>query len=135
MTANVVIIGAGPAGVRSAEVLAAAGIRPVVLDEASRPGGQVYRQPPPGAEREPEKLYGSEAGKARAIHGALAALGDQVDHRPNTLVWNCFKGELNVMEAGEQATVPYDRLIIATGAFDRVIPFPGWTLPGVFTLG
>lgn len=135
MTSNIVIIGGGPAGIRAAEVLAGAGIRPILLDEASRPGGQIYRQPPPGAERDPAKLYGTEAGKALAIHAALGLLGDKIDHRPNTLVWNCFKQQLNVLRGGIQDLIPYDRLIIATGAFDRVIPFPGWTLPGVFTLG
>ena len=47
----VAVVGAGPAGVRAAETLARAGVRPVVFDEAERPGGQIYRQPPAGAER------------------------------------------------------------------------------------
>lgn len=135
MTANIVIVGAGPAGVRAAEILAEAGQRPIIVDEARRPGGQIYRQPPAGAEREAAKLYGTEAGKAQAIHAALGKLGGKVDYRPNTLVWNCFNGKLNVLSNGAQGVIPYDRLILATGAFDRVIPFPGWTLPGVFTLG
>ncbi|MFZ4531917.1 MAG: NAD(P)-binding protein, partial [Alsobacter sp.] len=41
----VAIVGAGPAGLRAAETLALAGLRPVLLDEAARPGGQIYRQP------------------------------------------------------------------------------------------
>lgn len=135
MSANVVIVGAGPAGIRAAEVLAEAGLRPTLLDEGRRPGGQIYRQPPAGAERPAEKLYGTEAAKARAIHSVLDRLGDKVDYRPNALVWNCFQQQLNVLRGGEQSVVPYDRLIVATGAFDRIIPFPGWTLPGVFTLG
>ncbi|TPJ77164.1 FAD/NAD(P)-binding oxidoreductase [Mesorhizobium sp. B2-6-2] len=135
MTASIVIVGAGPAGVRAAEVLAQAGLRPIVLDEAKRPGGQIYRQPPAGAERDAAKLYGSEAGKARAIHAALAQFGDRIDYRPNTLVWNCFDQKLNTLSNGAQGIAPYNRLILATGAFDRIIPFPGWTLPGVYTLG
>ncbi|MGN6657560.1 MAG: NAD(P)-binding protein, partial [Achromobacter mucicolens] len=43
-----VIVGAGPAGIRAAQTLAAQGLRPVILDEGLRPGGQIYRQPPPG---------------------------------------------------------------------------------------
>jgi len=48
---TVVIIGAGPAGVRAAETLARAGLRPILFDEAERPGGQIYRQPPGGVTR------------------------------------------------------------------------------------
>jgi NADPH-dependent 2,4-dienoyl-CoA reductase/sulfur reductase-like enzyme len=46
MTASYVVVGAGPAGMRAAEQLVLAGVRPVVLDEAARFGGQIYRQPP-----------------------------------------------------------------------------------------
>jgi len=135
LLAKIVIVGAGPAGIRAAEVLAGAGLQPVVLDEARQPGGQIYRQPPPGAERDAFTLYGSEAGKARNIHAAFGRLGKSLDYRPDTLVWNCSSNALNILHKGRQGIVPYDRLLIATGAFDRVIPFPGWTLPGVFTLG
>ena len=72
MSATVVaIIGAGPAGVRAAEVLAEAGLTPIVLDEAAKPGGQIYRQPPKGAERPARDIYGFEAAKAAAIHHVL----------------------------------------------------------------
>jgi NADPH-dependent 2,4-dienoyl-CoA reductase/sulfur reductase-like enzyme len=132
---TIVIVGAGPAGVRAAETLVEAGLAPIVLDESARAGGQIYRQPPYGAERPAEKLYGSEAGKARAIHTALEQIRPRIDYRPGTLVWNCFQGKLNTLHDNAQGILPFDRLIIAAGAFDRVIPFPGWTLPGVFTLG
>lgn len=135
MTETVVIVGAGPAGVRAAETLVEAGLSPILIDEAARVGGQIYRQPPEGAERPAEKLYGSEAEKARSIHAAIGRIRAVVDYRPSTLVWNCFQGRLNTLSDGKQDTVAFDRLIIATGAFDRIVPFPGWTLPGVFTLG
>lgn len=135
MSETVVIVGAGPAGVRAAETLAEAGLCPILLDEAARAGGQIYRQPPQGAERPAEMLYGSEAEKARSIHSTVARIQAAVDYRPSTLVWNCFQSRLNTLSEGVQDSVAFDRLIIATGAFDRVVPFPGWTLPGVFTLG
>ena len=135
MSPKIIIVGAGPAGVRAAEVLANAGIQPVILDEASRPGGQVYRQPPRGAERDPAKLYGTEADKACAVHATLDRLGDTVEYRAEALVWNCFDQKLNLLRRGVQEVLSFDRLIIATGTFDRIVPFPGWTLPGVFTLG
>ena len=61
--AKVVVVGAGPAGVRAAQTLVSAGLRPVVLDENPRWGGQIYRQPPAdaGFARSPKTLYGFEA--------------------------------------------------------------------------
>lgn len=131
----VAIVGAGPAGVRAAEALAQAGLRPIVFDEAQRAGGQIYRQPPPGAERPGEDLYGFEAGKAKSVHAVLSDLGERVVYRPRTLVWNVYEQRLDTLTDGGFGEQAFDRLILATGAMDRVIPFPGWTLPGVFTLG
>jgi NADPH-dependent 2,4-dienoyl-CoA reductase/sulfur reductase-like enzyme len=65
----------------------------------------------------------------------LKRLEGQFEYRPRTLVWNIFKGELDLMSDSGHGKLKFDRLLIAAGAFDRVIPFPGWTLPGVYTLG
>lgn len=130
-----VIVGAGPAGVRAAERLVAAGLRPLVIDEAARWGGQIYRQPPESHGRSPKALYGFEAGKATALHGAMAAILPKLDYRPRTLVWNAEAGALDLLCDGRGETVRYSQLILATGATDRVLPFPGWTTPGVVTLG
>lgn len=130
-----VIIGAGPAGVRAAATLVTAGLRPVVIDEAPRAGGQIYRQPPPGFTRSKAKLYGSEHRKADAIHRAMDALAGKVDYQPGSLVWNCDGGMLDISRDGETHSVAYSHLILATGATDRVLPFPGWQTPGVYTLG
>ncbi|MEA3110810.1 MAG: hypothetical protein QOG58_609, partial [Caballeronia sp.] len=88
---RVVIAGAGPAGVRAAQTLVAAGIVPVVIDEAPRAGGQIYRQPPAdaGFARSKRSLYGMEAGKADAVHSTMAGLLSKLDYRPDTLVWGC----------------------------------------------
>lgn len=134
-SSRIVVVGAGPAGLRATEVLAKAGLRPLLIDEARLPGGQIYRRPPLGAERPAEALYGFEAGKATALHGLLDALGDRVEHRPETLVWNVFDDRLDLLGADGFETVTFDRLVLATGAMDRILPFPGWTTPGVFTLG
>lgn len=132
---TVAIVGAGPAGLRAAEALVAAGLRPVLVDEAPRVGGQIYRQPPAALQRPPRALYGTEAPKATALFERWAALQAQVDHRPDTLVWQIQDRTLHLLQAGRPDTLRFDALIIATGATDRVLPFPGWTLPGVFTLG
>ncbi len=135
MTDSVVIIGAGPAGLRAAETLVQAGLRPVLIDEAPRVGGQIYRQPPPALQRPASALYGFEAAKAQALFDRFAALRERIDHRPDTLVWHIEGRQLHLLRQGRAETLGFDALLIATGATDLVLPFPGWTLPGVFTLG
>ncbi|OZI63035.1 NAD(P)/FAD-dependent oxidoreductase [Bordetella genomosp. 11] len=130
-----VIVGAGPAGIRAAQALVAAGLRPVVLDEAQRAGGQIYRQPPSGFQRPGRELYGFEHRKAARLHETMQALMPSIDYRPGSLAWNCEQGVLDVLRDGRNETVEYTHVILATGATDRVLPFPGWTLPGVYTLG
>ena len=130
-----VIVGAGPAGVRAAQALVAQGLRPVILDEAPRAGGQIYRQPPPGFQRAKSALYGFEHRKADAVHRTMNGLLAQVDYRPGSLVWNVDGKTLDVLQDGVSTAVPYTHLILATGATDRVLPFPGWLTPGVYTLG
>ncbi|MBR7985450.1 FAD-dependent oxidoreductase [Burkholderia cenocepacia] len=132
-----VIVGAGPAGVRAAEALVDAGLRPVVIDENARWGGQIYRQPPANAAfvRGKRTLYGFEAAKAEAVHRTMAALLPHVDYRPNTLAWSCGASRVDTLQDGREVTVPYSHLIVASGATDRMLPVPGWTLAGVYTLG
>jgi len=130
-----VVVGAGPAGVRAAQTLLRHGVRPVVIDEGERPGGQIYRRPPPGREVLPRKRYGFEWHRATALHEAGDRVAAQADYRPKTLVWNGAAGVLDLLEDGRAVELHYDSLLIATGAADRVLPFPGWTRPGVYTLG
>jgi len=137
MTMQPVIVGAGPAGIRAAETLAAHGLRPVLIDEAARAGGQIYRRQPANFRRAAKTLYGFEAGRANAVHAALDTILDKIDYRPDSLVWSAQGGRLDVLHGASQTSrrVPYQQLIVATGATDRVLPVPGWTLPGVYTLG
>lgn len=132
----VVVVGAGPAGVRAAQTLAGHGLRPILLDESARGGGQIYRQQPANFQRPARALYGFESKKATAIHQALASLAGALDYRPDTLVWNAEQGALDTLEQGRYTRrVAFEHVVIATGATDRVLPVPGWTLPGVYTLG
>ncbi len=132
---RVLVVGAGPAGTRAAETLVRHGLRPVVVDEGWRSGGQIYRRPPGGVLRPAKALYGFEADKAVRMHSSFDELIPRIDYRPESLVWNLWQGSAYVLGPRGHETVPYDALLLATGAMDRVLPFPGWTLPGVFTLG
>jgi NADPH-dependent 2,4-dienoyl-CoA reductase/sulfur reductase-like enzyme len=133
-----VIVGAGPAGIRAAEILVKAGLRPVVLDEGMRSGGQIYRRPPIDDGRSYRSRYGSEAHKAEALHTTFDTLRGSINYRPETLVWNISRNDgdhLDLLTDGVHGQLPYSHLILATGATDRVLPFKGWTKPGVYTLG
>ena len=132
---RVAIVGAGPAGIAAAGVLAAHGVAPVVIDEAQRPGGQIFRQPRPGLRLDLEGLLGAEAKNYRRTHAAFETLRDRVDYRPQTLAWGVEERTLHTVRGNAAATLDFDALILATGATDRTLPVAGWTLPGVFTLG
>jgi NADPH-dependent 2,4-dienoyl-CoA reductase/sulfur reductase-like enzyme len=135
---RVAVVGAGPAGVRAVEQLIRGGIEPVWLEESPDGGGRIYQRPPAGFRRDHRAVYGADAGRAQRLHAALEALKPRADWRPDTLVWNIRARErlLDTQTAGQRrSTVQYDALILCTGAMDRILPIPGWTLPGVTTLG
>jgi NADPH-dependent 2,4-dienoyl-CoA reductase/sulfur reductase-like enzyme len=135
---RVVVVGAGPAGVRAVEQLVRAGITPTWIEEAQDGGGRIYQRPPAGFTRSHRALYGADATRAKALHAALDALKPRTDWRPDTLVWNISpgRGVLDTLTGGtRRGEVGFDALLLCTGAMDRVLPIPGWTLPGVTTLG
>ncbi|MDQ7251593.1 FAD/NAD(P)-dependent oxidoreductase [Dongia sedimenti] len=137
MNTRVAIVGGGPAGIRAAERLVEHGLSPILLDEAPRIGGRIYQQLPEvrGFRRDGKALYGFEAGKAEDLHAAFARIQPQLDYRPGTTVFDIASDRLITLGDGRREEIAYDRLILATGAMDRIMPLPGWTLPGVFALG
>jgi len=132
---RIVIVGAGPAGIRAAETLAMAGLRPVVIDREPASGGQIYRRPPPGFSRPASALYGEDAGKATALHDVFDGLVGRMDYRPRSEVFGITGDIVHVHDGRTLTDLPFDALILATGATDRIAPLPGWTLPGVHSLG
>lgn len=132
---RVIVVGAGPAGVRAAQALVQAGVRPTLIDEGSRDGGQIYRRQPEGFTRPYAKLYGSEATKAQALHHDFDALRPALDYRSHTLAWNVTPGVLHVVRDDEPQSLPFDALLICSGAIDRLMPVPGWQRAGCYSLG
>jgi NADPH-dependent 2,4-dienoyl-CoA reductase/sulfur reductase-like enzyme len=135
MAATVIVIGAGPAGVRAAQALVEAGLRPVVIDESRRDGGQIYRRQPDGFSRTYETLYGTEAPRARALHESFDALRPKIDYVPDTLVWNIEPNAVHTVSGARHRRIAFDALIICSGATDRLMPVPGWHHAGAYSLG
>jgi D-hydroxyproline dehydrogenase subunit alpha len=112
---DVAVVGAGPAGLAAASA-ASAHCRVVLIDAGARPGGQFWRHrqaPPAGFQK-------------------VAGVLERVDYLPDAAVWFAEPG---FVLHTRQREVTARRLVLATGAHDRVVPFPGWDLPGVVTAG
>lgn len=135
VTHRIVVVGAGPAGIRCAEAIVAAGLRPTVIDEGTRSGGQIYRRQPENFTRSYDSLYGTEARQAEALHRSFDNLLQKIDYFPGTLIWNVADKCVHTVTGSTQRELPYDVLILCTGATDRLMAVKGWNLAGAFSLG
>lgn len=130
------VIGAGPAGLEAALAAAETGVEVLLFDSYARPGGQYLKQLP---------VAFRETG--RALHPEAQALFDRLGHAAgirhlaDTVVWGIFPAEMDgdwllaLSGPGGSRQVRAGAVILATGAYDRPVAFPGWTLPGVLTAG
>lgn len=124
LAAEVVVVGAGPAGIAAACRSAEAGAEVLLVDEGAIPGGQIWRQIgrtelSGAARRWIERLARSEV-KTLGLTTVVDALPDR------TLI---------AERGGGEVLIRGDDLIVATGARELFLPFPGWTLPGVIGVG
>ncbi|EEX12080.1 opine oxidase subunit A [Citreicella sp. SE45] len=130
------IIGAGPAGMAAAIEARAAGLSVTVLDEALRPGGQIYRDVTRASEAR-LAILGPDYAAGQALAARFAASG--AEHLCGASVWHIEQEEggflLSYSQNGASSQVEAAKLIVATGALERPMPLPGWTLPGVTTTG
>ncbi len=123
--ADLLIIGAGPAGMAAALAAAPSGARIALLDDNPLPGGQIWRDGPQAKLPNP----------ARQMRERLEACSN-IHHHSGTRVIACAgPKQLLVEDADRGWLIGYDKLILCTGARELLLPFPGWTLPGVTGAG
>jgi len=120
---RILVVGAGPAGLAAGLAAAGAGAAVTLVDALPEPGGQIWRgrwsRPPAGA----------SAPWFRALRASAITL------RLGRRVVTADPGHLGLVGPDGAERVPYDRLVLATGARERFLPLPGWTLPGVLGAG
>lgn len=130
-TCDVLVVGAGPAGLAAAIAAAEAGASVIVLDERDAPGGQYHKPLAPShhtAAPDAQHREGADL-RARAERAGAEIL-------TNAIVWGAFAvDEVGAIVQGQATVFAPRRLILAPGAHERPMPLPGWTLPGVLTTG
>ncbi|MBI3131240.1 MAG: NAD(P)/FAD-dependent oxidoreductase [Acidobacteria bacterium] len=124
MAEGLLVIGAGPAGLAAALAASDAGMAVTLVDAQPEPGGQIWRG----------QWSGEARGAARAIFADLrrSAVTLRLERR---VIAAPKPGCISVCGPSGPEQLPYDRLVLATGARERFLPFPGWTLPGVLGAG
>jgi NADPH-dependent 2,4-dienoyl-CoA reductase/sulfur reductase-like enzyme len=83
----------------------------------------------------PRQAFGTEADKAKTLRATFDGLRGRIDYRPDTLAWNVTQGRLHTLRNGVTEAVPFDALIVCSGATDRLMPVKSWNLLGTYSLG
>jgi thioredoxin reductase len=130
---DVLVVGAGPGGLAAAAAAADAGADVLVVDERAKPGGQYYKQPSDAYVLD-EGMLDRQYREGRALAARAAAAGATVLNEVQ--VWAATgPRDLRAVGGGRAYTIRPGRLILATGAYERGVPLPGWTLPGFMATG
>lgn len=137
---ELLIVGAGPAGMSAAIEAARHGKRPVVVDNRPEPGGNIYAYL--GSNRTHRAgrmtIFGSDYAKgAKVLDAFLNAVDDgRIVYHPSTRLWHVDSDGGFAFEGPEGSQAGQaNRILLATGAQERPMPLPGWTLPGVMGVG
>lgn len=132
-TFDLAVVGAGPAGMAAAVTAAKHGLTVALLDEQQRPGGQIYRDVDKASPERTEVL-GRDYTHGRSLTTALRSAS--VDHIHGAVVWAIEDGfRISFTRDAAASQIAAEKVLLATGALERPMPIPGWTLPGVMTAG
>lgn len=130
---DLIVIGAGPAGMAAATEARRHGLSVVLLDEQETVGGQIYRSIT-RTDAQRREILGPDYEHGASLAEAFAASG--AEHRPGSSVWQVTRERMvHVLRGGRTEALQGRRIVLATGAMERPFPIPGWTLPGVMTAG
>ncbi|MFW2368505.1 MAG: FAD-dependent oxidoreductase [Desulforhopalus sp.] len=130
---DAIVIGTGPAGLTASSCLAEMGLKVLTLDEQNRIGGQIYRNIEHSSKDNLDKM-GPEYRRGLDLAKRFRESG--ADYLGNSSVWNVeSKGRVCYSREGSSHRVTANYIIVATGAMERPMPIPGWTLPGVMGAG
>ncbi len=131
---DVVVIGGGPAGIAAASTAAALGINVALIDERVTLGGQIFKRVGPGFDLANKKSLGKDYFRGSELIDELQNPKIQVFTSTTVLTLDDGKVITSHPDLGVRAFT-FRFLVIAPGAYDRPVAFPGWTLPGVMTAG
>ena len=132
---DVIIVGAGPAGMATAITARQAGLSVLVLDDQPDHGGQVWRHIRQNHQhRQTRAFLGKDYWKGDQLTKAFQSSGADISHQ--AVVWQITDPlTLGVSIAGIAQSLSARAIVLATGAYERPVPLPGWHLPGVMTVG
>jgi len=133
LTCDFLVIGAGPAGMAAAATAARLGAATLLVDEQPCPGGQIHRVVEHRREK-PESVSHADWMQGQALAAEFRA--SDATYLPRHSVWQLGPGgQVHVTDGRSASSIVARRVLIAVGAMERAVPLPGWTLPGVMTVG
>ncbi len=128
---DLVVVGAGPAGLAAACAASSCGLEVSLVDEQAAPGGQLFRNI--------ETKLGQASLDSKEKEAGIALSRDfrnsGANYSPDTIVWGLDANRVSGTCHGKTKIFQTQSVIVAPGAMERPVPFPGWTLPGVMGAG
>ena len=137
---DLLVVGAGPAGMSAAVEAARHAVRPLVIDNRPEPGGNIFASLGSNRRHRPDrmKIFGRDYAKGAELLDAFlnAVARKRIRYYPSTRLWRLEQGGGYAFDGpGISRAGQAQKILLATGAQERPMPLPGWTLPGVMGVG